>query len=679
MSAINLLLDAARALLELGPSLLANVLFTFVGTALLIWCGHQISQLFASLTPSRDLELGTDAVDTILSAYVWGAVYALVLMYTLGGLGVYTAPALWAAILLPGAVRGRRSLALPFATGNPGWKVLPFVILSLGPLLISLTCPVPSWMDVLEGNVGPVQRLVTFAAFDQGNSLPSALYPVNRATPLYTAFYGLLARSFGMDGYEVLAATLVPTLLITLLAAYRLGKALLPANGHAGWMAAASWVLTYQYMHLQSSRSTVWQMTFALIALAKAIELYRQPGNRSLLLSAAFATAAAILAHPFEGFFTAVAVSIIAATAWWSDSFRNGRSYLIAAGVGIAACAPMLWTWWPSSSLAMAIGAVLLLLLFFLVRLPMKAGANSDIADRQFPRRRLLLALPAVAALSTAFLFWDFYVWGNHRVLERMLVAFPVPAGLSIALITMNVRRPSTGTMLAGAAIVAATLPLWILPHFEFHPVTVASFRFEFPLKGIDFWLSTVLAVSASTVMAQLWASTRHRKLARAYVLALLVLPTSILLGQDRDHSMGNFYSMTEAHLRLAAKGYWRGWGDPRYVARKYDRDFFEKLRSMVRAGEIGPADRIAHVAPGSNLQATPFPAFTGVAQDLYLPSVDTTDVHTRGGRLYDIDERKPQNKLLLVEKSMLPAYQVGGASIVYENRRVILFSRVRE
>lgn len=672
-------MDVARALVEFGPTLSVNVLLTCVGTALLIWCGHQLAQLLAFVTPSRDTTVRTSASDGFLLAYIWGAMYALVLMYVLGWLGIYTSPVLWAAILLPGILRGRKSLAMPFATGKPGWKILPFVMLSLGPLLISLTCPVPSWMDVLEGNVGPVQRLVTFATFDGNSALPSALYPLNRATPLYTAFYALLARLFGMDGYEVLAATLVPTLLLTLLAAYRLGKAVLPANEHAGWMAVTSWVLTYQYMHLQSSRSTLWQMTFALIALAKAVELYRKPGNRRLLIAAAFATAASILAHPFEGFFTAIAVSIIAATAWWSDRFEHGRNYLIAMGVGIAACAPMLWTWWPSSAFAMATGALLIVLLCFLVRLPIEVAGTSDVADRQFSGRRLLQALPALAVLSSAFLTWDFYLSGNDRVLERMLVSFPVPAGLSVALIVINARKLSAGALLAGAAILAATLPLWVLPHLEFHPVTAESFRFEFPLKGLDFWLSAVLALSASTLMAQLWANRRRRMLSRAYVLALLVLPTSIVLGQDRDHSMSNFYSMTEAHLRLAARGYWRGWGHPRYVGWTHDRDFFEKLKSMVRAGEIGPDDRIAHVATGSNLQATPFPAFTGIAQDLYLPSVDTTNVHTRGGRLYDIHERRPQNQLLLVEKSMLPEYQVGNASIVYENSRVILFRRVRE
>jgi hypothetical protein len=206
--------------------------------------------------------------------------------------------------------------------------------------------------------------------------------------------------------------------------------------------------------------------------------------------------------------------------------------------------------------------------------------------------------------------------------------------------------------------------------------VTVASFRFEFPLKGMDFWLSPLLAVCASALMTRLWTDARRRKLARAYVLAVLILPTSALLGQDPQHSAGGLYAMTKWQLHLAARGYWRGWGDPRRIVSAEDRELFATLRSMVNNGTIGPGDHIDHVAPRSNLMATPFPAFTGISQNLYLPAVDTADVHTRDGRLYDIDDFSPESRWILVEKSMLPAYSVDSSWIIYENERVLLARR---
>ena len=676
MPAINLVLDAARALIELGPSLVVNVLLVFLATTVVTWSGYQVWQIAGAVSPHPRVEESRHPADVILMSYMWGALFALLLMYVLGVTGYYSRPFLWLGILLPVFLRGRKSFTLPIAMGKPGWRILPFVVLSAGPLLISLTCPVPSWMDVLEGNIAPVQRLVTFASFDPASALPSALYPVNRATPLYTAFYGLLARLTGLDAYEVLAAALVPMLLITLLAAYRLGQALSPGHRDAGWLAAASWVLTYQYLHLQGSRSTVWQMTFALIALARAVELYRRPGNLRIALECAAAAAAGVLAHPFEGMFSVLAVLFIAATAWWSDSFRNTRNYLVAIGVGVAAGAPLLWTWWPRSSVALAMGLLLLASIpLMLMQGRIVAGA-SDLSDRTFKWRRILAAVPALAAISALALEWDFFAWGRQSFLIQQLVGFPVPAGLTLALIIISIRRPSAPALFGGAAILAASLPLWLIPSFELHPVTTASFRFEFPLKGMDFWLSPLLAVCASALMTRLWSDAPRRKLARAYVIAVLVLPTSVLLRQDVQHSAGGLYAMTKWQLHLAARGYWRGWGDSRRIVTSEDRELFATLRSMVADGTIGPDDHIDHVAQRSNLFATPFPAFTGITQNLYLPAVDTADVHTHDGRLYDIDTVSPGGPWILVEKSMLAAYPVDPSLIHYENGRVVLARR---
>ncbi len=676
MPAINLVLDAARALIEFGPSLAVNVLLVFLATTGVTWVGYQVWQIAGSVSPHPRVEETRHPADVLLMSYTWGALYALLLMYCLGSAGLFSQPILWIGILFPVIARGRKAFALPISIGKPGWKVLPFIVLSAGPLLISLTCPVPSWMDVLEGNIAPIQRLVTFANFDPASALPSALYPVNRATPLYTGFYGLLARLTGLDAYEVLAAALVPTLLMTLLAAYRLGQALSPHHRDAGWLAAAAWVLTYQYLHVQGSRSTVWQMTFALIALARAVGLYRKPGNLRIALECAVAAAAGVLAHPFEGMFTILAVLFIAVTAWWSDSFRNTRNYLVATAAGVAAGAPLLWTWWPGNNVALVAGLLLLSLIPIIVRQGRTVDGGSELNDRQFRWRGILVALPALVALSAVALEWDFFAWGRQSFLIQQMIGFPVPTGLTLALILLAAHRASAPALFGGAAILAASLPLWVIPYLDLHPVTIASFRFEFPLKGMDFWLSPLLAVCASTLMVRLWADARRQTLARAYVLAVLILPTSALLRQDAQHSAGGMYAMTKWQLQLAGRGYWRGWGDARRIVSAEDREFFAKLRSMVNDGTIGPDDSIDHVAAHSNLTATPFPVFTGISQNLYLPAVDTADVHTRDGRLYDIDEVSPQNRWILVEKSMLTAFPVDRSWIVYENDRVLLARR---
>lgn len=44
-----------------------------------------------------------------------------------------------------------------------------------------------------------------------------------------------------------------------------------------------------------------------------------------------------------------------------------------------------------------------------------------------------------------------------------------------------------------------------------------------------------------------------RRKLARPYVIAVLILPTSALLGQDAQHSAGGLYAMAKWQLQLTA------------------------------------------------------------------------------------------------------------------------------
>jgi hypothetical protein len=679
MSAIHLLAAALRAFLEYAPRLAPKVLFTILGTWLVVWTGGQLYRLVEKLTPGLTSgDTLQPRLDRLLVSYTLGTFYALALMYVLGGVGLFTPWALWPAMLVPAVLAGpRQAFSIPRSLHNSLWRTLPFLILLLGPLLISLTCPVPSWMDVLENNVGPVQRLITFSSFDRLGALPSALYPANRASPLFTAFFGLVAQCFGLDAHEVLAATLVPSLLLTLAAAYRLGEALLPDNRAAGPLAAFSWVLSYNYLHLQSSQSTVWQMTFTLVALARAIELQRNPGDTRLMFECAVASAATILAHPFEAFFTVIAVILLGIVALWRERFRHLPQYLFAAGIAIALSAPLLWTWWPRGWISLAAGIALFCILPTALRFGFR-GETVNVVESPLRDSRFLYVGACLVVVSTLLLRWDFYGFGVKVFMLHQLARYPLPTVLTLFLIVIALRTRNQGALLAGSAILAASLPLWFLPSLRLSPVTFASLRYEFPLKGMDFWLSGIMTVCGSVVLCMLWASKRHPVLSRALVVSLLVLPVSVILHlkQDKEHLAAGLIAMTRWQLHLVGEGYWGGWADARYVVSSEDRNFFGELRSLVDQGRIGASDRIDHVAEGSNLKATAFPAFTGVGQNLYLSRVDRSNIHTNGGRLFQLDAGAPPDRWLLVEKPMLHSVSLGGRRIIYENNRVILAER---
>jgi hypothetical protein len=677
------ILDVARGVVsaveQFAPTLAPNVIAACASTLLILWVGFSLSQharrlLHFSWAPSDKF------IDAILASYAWGALYALALMYALGVTGIYTRSAIAAAILLPIVCRGRHALTLPRPAHWSLWTALPFLVLATGPLLISLTNPMPSWVDVLEGNVAPVQRLITFSSFDPGSALPSALYSNTRATPLYTAVFGASAKLFGRDAYQILAASLVPTLLLLMLAAYRLGSSLAPKNKHAGWLAASSIVLAHNYIELQSARSTIWQMIFSLAALAKAVDVFENPREFRSIAKCALFCAAAVLAHPFEGAFTTLTVLLLLP---FSLIGRGKVLQPLLAGVFVGAGlgAPLLWSWWPHSMGAITLSLFLLLMTAFLVRRSREVPGYEPTHHSDGVPRWVVLLTIAVVILSTLFLNVD-SIAGTHRsFLAHAFVRYPVPVALTIALLSGSlIGRFQKASLLTALAIAAASLPIWLLPYLHLRPVDMTSFSYELPLKGLVYWLSTVLAVTGSLVLSELWARSDGMMLLRAatdrtIVLALLVLPISTILpfGSVPVTAAAGFFGAVKWQARVITQGYWAGWGNARWIVSNADRDLFDYLKTQVDSGMIKSSDRVAHVAEGSNLRAVPFPAFTGITQDLYLPGVDTLNIHTHGGRLYDIRKRQPPCGWVLVERSMLRYFRVDTAAIKYQNARAIL------
>ena len=677
------ILDVARAVVstvwQFAPTLVPNVIAAWIATLLILWVGYSLSQNATRWFHFASAPAGT-FIDSVLASYAWGAFYCLTLMYALGVAGLYTRYGLATAIVLPIVCRGRHALRLPRA---PRWdirKALPFFVLAIGPLLISLTNPMPSWVDVLEGNVAPVQRLITFSNFDPGSALPSALYSNSRATPLYTAVFAASAKLLGRDAYQIIAASLVPMLLLLTIAAYRLGSRLAPKNKHAGWLAASSIVLVQNYIELQSARSTIWQMIFSLAALAKAVEAFENPGDFRSIAECAALCAAAVLAHPFEGAFTTLTVLLLLLF-----SFIGTRRALqpLAAGIfiGVGLGAPLLWTWWPHSMVAVFLGG------FFLLTTPFLVHWGSEVLSAEPSRRsdglpRWVLSFTIVViVLFTLFLNVTSLAGTRGSFLANAFVRYPVPVGLAIILLSVSlVGRFQVASLLSALAIAATSLPIWLLPYLNLKPVDEASFSYELPLKGLVYWLSTVLAVTGSLILSEIWARSDGMILWRAatyrtFVLALLILPITALLpfGSGPVTAAAGFFGVMKWQARIITQGYWAGWGNARWIVSKADREFFNYLETQVDSGTIKSADRIEHVAEGSNLMAVPFPAFTGITQDLYLPGVDSLNIHTHAGRLYDITKRRPPCGWVLVERTMLRYFDVDTAAIRYQNARVIL------
>jgi hypothetical protein len=280
--------------------------------------------------------------------------------------------------------------------------------------------------------------------------------------------------------------------------------------------------------------------------------------------------------------------------------------------------------------------------------------------------------------LATLFVRWNFYGIGERSFLLHQLARYPVPAGITILLAVMAVRRFNRAAYLGALATLITALTILVLPHLNLSTVEAASLRYEVPLKGMDFWLSNIMTACAAVALAAGWMTTRHRALARLAIAGMLLWPMTryFPLKPDRDHANSALLTMEVWQLKLAAQGYWAGWGDSRHILTQSDREFVVRLKELAVSGEIGKTERIDHVAEASNLRALPFAAFTGIGETLFLPRVDTLNVHTFGGRLYDIHNTSPRSRWLLVERSMLPYVKIDSVTRVLENERAILFRR---
>jgi hypothetical protein len=93
-------------------------------------------------------------------------------------------------------------------------------------------------------------------------------------------------------------------------------------------------------------------------------------------------------------------------------------------------------------------------------------------------------------------------------------------------------------------------------------------------------------------------------------------------------------------HADLALNGYFKYWPDTRWATSSDARELFRYLQGLISCGSVTADSRVAHVSrelyPWS---ASPFPAFTGITQDLYLTQPFTPDIHVFQGRIRKLSD----------------------------------------
>ncbi len=669
------------ALRTYGGVLLGNLLLT--GSVFIV-LGVVGAALYALLVRDEG-----DIHNWLCGAFLLGTTYAIALLLILGLLHIYHGAVLW-AVTIGVLLLLRRQIATFFRlvwtaarqrhsdrTGALS-RVLLFTALLHGGgtlLVLQLVSPVPPFMDVLEVNAAPVQRIVTFARFDPLDNSPSARFAPNRNSPAHAGVFAYLTATTGKTAVRTIVGFMLPGFLAMGLGVYILGRKLGPplAAGAATWL----FLLSFNYLHSQDVRSTVFAFLYVLCAQIFYWTATSSP-TRGLIyailsgLAAGLSISTHVLvgATAYAAFLILFVINIIMG--------RSSSAHRALEVVAVALLPASMWVYPTLQSFALPlpiIVACLVLMAGLAVAIPVVAERR--LAGDRGGRYLLTAVLASVVCLVLSLIPLRFS-WIRGSYLLNLVKAYPSVTLLSIcALAILLVTLARTGNQgrhadtvehATGERLLLYTLAVFAAPAAMLAMINVfpdhASFRDiaqELYWKTEFYWGSMLLVFPAAMVFAVLYDTGRgrHAAVLRWSSLALLVvlvtLPLHSLTNVTADNYVEHKLAETQSiHLAVAEHGYWRGCPDRRYLIDPIQERFIAHLLSLVRSGEIGFSDKIIHLTAGpDHWESTPFPVFTGIGQIL-ITAEAPRGIYPFGSRTYYYREyfaARPTPSWILVER----------------------------
>ncbi len=596
--------------------------------------------------------------DVVLGAYAGAVVLDLMLLFTLGGAGLYRAAAL-VAVLVPAIIAGARAGPLCSRPPRPG-RVRPARWLLVGvvwsgPILLLLASPVVPFADVLPNHVAPAEHLRVFGGIESLATYPSPVYGPSRLFLGYTAVMGTLSTLTGLPAALTVAASAGWLVVISAASARRLASAVFGAE--AGFWALLAFPLTFTFVRLSDVRDSVAALPLAALSLALLVgpTLGRRsaipPGRPDWLLGAAMTATAFV--HPLVGTLTALTVAIVAV----ADPRRHARRAapaLVGTSVALvpqlavmvgAAPAPA----WGIVALAAAAGAAIA-----------TAAAVERIAWSRISTRWATFALVSAATLVLALVaiarsaaLAQAGGWVNQ--------AFPalfIAGGLAVVGLAPSGRG---GRRLLVAALAAGGTLLLVVAVGAGPSLVGDSLRYEIP-KAVGYWLPWACVPAAAGLLAAASRWRVARPAGRAFVAAFLAIAL-LPFGSPAPNSVQASHAVADVlayDLRTAERGYWQGYPDARRVVGAAGAQLLDFLDGEVAAGRLSASDRVLHVAASYEEWASvPIGVFSGIEETMVCEDAATT-IFTAGGRIHPLadlaEELRAGFPYVVLEPAGLPA-----------------------
>jgi hypothetical protein len=573
--------------------------------------------------------------DLVLAGFAGAVVLDALLVFVLGGVGLFR-PVVLAAILLVVCLAGlgaRPLVAIPLRVGRPSlarWLLLGLVW--CGPLLVALASPVVPAADVLPNHVAPAEHLRVFGSIASLASYPSPIYGASRLFLGYSALMATLATLTGLPAALAVAAFTGSLLVISAVAMRRLA-------GVAFGREAEFWVLlafplAFTFVRLPDVRDSVVALPLAALALAllllpdrfsARLDRARAP---DWLLTAALT--AATLVHPLVGVLTAGSVAILTV----ADPARFARRAIPALLATAVAVVPQLAVmtgfepaplWGVAAFGAAAVVAVL-------------SAAVVDLADWSRIPASWATALTIVAGGLVVALIVVGVPGALGQAWQSFNPAFPVLFGAAALAVLGLAPTSRGGRRLLLASLAAGAGALLVVAAVPDSSLVGQSLRYEVP-KAVGYWLPWACVPAAAGLLAAV-ARWRGPLLAGSAVVGTVLAVVLLSVGSPAPDSAQASHAVADdlAHdLRTAELGYWQADPDARLVVDATGDEVLTFLRGQIADGQLVSTSQLLHVAASYQESASlPIADFTGI--DETTVSADaTTNIFTAGGRIHPL------------------------------------------
>lgn len=572
---------------------------------------------------------------------LWSIAYVALL--ALGPFGGYR-PAILRALLvvvIVGALLARRggggeaadAARAPARRGMHAgaWIAAAAFLVALGPLLLlQFGSPVSPFMDVLP-LVASVQKIVAFQWYDPFANDATGFVALGRNAVGYDALSSFLALIAGLPAWLAMTTLIVPFCALQVFAIYRLGRA---TNGaFAGGFAALLLLHTFTWRRTPDIRGTTIAFAVGALGIAFLLAGRRRGGVRTAL--GGLALGLSVTVNPLIGAMAMLVGGCSLVVAWIDIGGRLiAPVAALAAGSLFASPQVLIGLVWrvpaavlPALALAGAAG---------LAAVAVLAKPAPGSSRRAIPGARMLASVGVVAwvvvlhARQRSEFFDD--QWLGYVLLTLL-------GGFGLAVAASDVwYRPSRRS---GAAVPAVALALGIAVYIVSSPlrfggdIAIRSLTSEVTTKMLYYWSPYWLALAGGT-----WFGMLARRWSRgaAFALALLVViyplravPESL----DFDASELSLAETWTFHLAHAARGYWSGYPDRRWVLDEQWRDAVALMRDEIAAGRVRYDTHVVLVSQSQNVELA---LGSGVSVDVYTPQYSADSIWLVGTRVHGLD-----------------------------------------